>query len=58
MKCDGWDIDPPDDWKWYPIDDNSWKSWFLIATGPVKVARDPIWNPFTTAGHQDPRLVV
>ncbi|TLG29543.1 hypothetical protein FD510_06690 [Cutibacterium acnes] len=50
MKCDGWDIDPPDDRKRYSIDDNSWKFWFCFVVEAVKVARGPLRNPFTTAG--------
>ena len=50
VKCDGWDIDPPDDQKRYSIDDNSWKFWFCFVVEAVKAARGPLRNPFTTAG--------
>ncbi|EFT77024.1 hypothetical protein HMPREF9599_01751 [Cutibacterium acnes HL050PA2] len=50
MKCDGRDIDPPDDRKRYSIDDNSWKFWFCFVVEAAKVARGPLRNPFTTAG--------
>lgn len=50
VKCDGWDIDFFDDWKWYLIDDNLWKFWFCFVVEVVKVVWGFLWNLFIMVG--------